>query len=544
MQYLGAFLLAFFPGFISVAVQNKIRKGEPERASRREFFLAWVCYTYVINVCMGLAKRISGWGGWLYSDTLNQANNVFSYGVLACILSVLLPVAWNWKYMSRRLVANRADSLPEETVQEPALAGNVLGKWDKVRFVALSFAVAAFTVFFWNQGNYKTYDFNMGTVAFSYQYGFICRSFIGTALEILAKLLGEEVSARLINQFNFLVAIALVLAVILFLYLVGTRTGKLSGAAAAKDVFIAGLVFEAGIGFSTFFVDWGRTDIFLLILSLLACWLLVVQKGTFLVVPIAVVCMLIHEGYIFMYANLLFVALAYRVVCCLEEKNKRAIVRYVVEFGVSMALVVVLFLYFYFIAKPKADLTYIQVLKNTLDVIGSPTNDLINTIYAIQGQLFGNRWTYAGSDTLAMRIHYLVPTIIAFSPFIAIFFSYWHIVYRNVRKGGSGKLRKIFYCLIPFGSVTVLPLFILHMDYWRWYYQICVYELFIVLTLIACGDELLTQSLRELFGRIAKVRWLPAALVVYAVILGPFRNEGFYICEYYQNGIDAIKQMF
>lgn len=543
MRYLGAFLLAFFPGVISVAVQETLRKREDEPTSKKGVFISWVCYTYLINLCLSILKSGNGWGRWLYADTLNQAANVFKYGAIAFFLAVLFAAVWNRKYLVRRSAKSGAaaalghgGTLPPEA---PAP-----GRRDRIMFVALSLAAAVFALLFWTRGKFAAKDFNMGTVAFSYEYGFNCRSLIGTLLQAIAKVQGKDLSTLMIERFYFLAATALVFSIVLFLYLAAARTGRLSGGAAAHDVLLLGLVFEAGVGFSTFFIDWGRTDIFLLILSLLACWLLVVQKGTPLVVLIAAVCMLIHEGYVFMYASLLFVTLAYRIVCSLEKKDSRGAVKYGLEFVVGAAVVLTLFLYFYFIARPREDLTYIQVVKNTLKVVGDPSDDLINTIYAIQGQLFGDRWTYLGSDTLAQRIHYLAPTLVMFSPFIVLFFSYWGSVWRGAKTSGHSRLHKLLYHLIPFGSITVFPLFMLHMDYWRWYYQICFYELFIVLILIACGDELLTRSLRDLFSRIARVRYLPAALVTYAVILGPFRRQSFYLYGYYITGLDTLKKLF
>lgn len=541
---MGAFLLIYFPGVIAAGVHTLIKNAAGKKPDAKTAFFAWCCYTFAINLCIGALKSLQGWGALGYAESLRGTSNIPKYGTLAAVLAVLLAALWNWRTVWPLLrskcgvfAKKSAPKLPRRDEPDPLTRG------DLAKFITASVLAALFALFYWGHSRYSTLDFNVGTLIFSYRYGFISRGLIGTLLEAAAKLLGTELSAAFVDRFSFLSLIVLVAVVVGFLYAAAKRTERLFGGAAARAVLVAGVFFELGIGYSTFCVDWGRMDLYLLVLSLLACWLLMVQKWTFMTVPIAAVCILIHEGYLFTYANILFVVLAYRVVCLWEERP-RAAIKYAVELFLSLCVVIGLFAYFYFFAKPVSGLKYISVFKHTLDVIEKPSDYMIDAIYAIQNEIFGDRWTYAGSEIMRERRRYLLPTLLAFSPFIAIFLAYWRIVLKRTVRSGLSRLRRAFYWLVPLGSITALPLFLLHMDYWRWYYQICFYELFIVLTLVASGDAFMADSLRELFDRIKRVRYLPVALAVYAAVLGPFWNSGFTLSRYVMSGIEAIKQLF
>lgn len=541
---MGAFLVIFFPGVIGAGVHMLIKNTAGKRPDAKTAIFAWCCYTLAINLCIRFVKSAQGWGELGYVESLSGTSNFLKYGAFAVVLAVLLAALWNlrtvWPLLRRKCGALAKKSAPAPPLRDEP---DPLTRGDLAKFIAASVLAALFALFYWGHVRYKTLDFNMGTLIFSYRYGFVCRALIGTLLEAAARLLGTELSAAFVNRFSLLSLIVLVAAVIWFLCAAARRTERLFGGAAARAVLVAGVFFEIGVGFSTFFVDWGRTDLYMLVLSLLACWLLAVRKWPFAAVLIAAVCALIHEGYLFMYANILFVTLAYRALCAWEERP-RAAVKYAAALLLSLGAAAGLFVYFYFFAKPVGGLKYISVFKHTLDVIEKPSDYMIDAIYAIQNQLFGNRWTYAGAEVMRERRRYLLPILLAFSPFIAVFFAYWRIALKRAASSGLSRLRRAFYWLVPFGSVTALPLFLLHMDYWRWYYQICFYELFIVLTLVASGDEVMADSLRELFDRIKKVRYLPAALAVYAAVLGPFWNDGFTLTKYITSGIEAIKGLF
>lgn len=539
---IGAVILIVIPGVIAAGVHMLIKGTKGERLSLKAALFAWCCYTYAVNFCIGLVKCLQGWGGMEYTEALSETSNIPKYGSLALILAVLFAALWNWKTLRPMLPKWLSAAPGDETARlrgrEEALTGG-----DRAKFVAASVLAALFCLFYWGHVRYKTLDFNVATLIFSYRYGFVCRGLIGTLLEAAAKLFGTKLSAVFIDRFSFLSLFVFVLAVILFLYGAGRRTERLFGGALARDVLLAGLVFEAGIGFSTFFVDWGRMDLYLLILSLLACWLLVIRKWTPVVVVIAAVCILIHEGYLFTYANLLFVMLAYRAVRAWEDKPRTAI-KYAVELFASAGITAGLFVYFYFFARPDPDLTYIAVLKHTLEVIETPSKYLIDAIYAIRGLLFGDRWTYMGTVVMLERRRYLIPTLLTFSPFVIVFFAYWRLVLKQAARSGLSRLRRVLYWLIPFGSAAAIPLFMLHMDYWRWYYQICFYELFVVLAMIAAGDEIMAASLRTLFDRLRSIRYLPSALAVYAVMIGPVWNEGFTLTNYIMSGLESLKRLF
>ncbi len=417
-------------------------------------------------------------------------------------------------------------------------------KHTRIFFIGASLALALFHLVYWTHGSYWTFDYNMGTVAFSYRYGFISRALLGTCLEGLAKIFGTEVSARLINQFNFLAAIMLVAAVASFLLWTGNRAYRRFGIEAMRGVFAAGLLFETGVGFSTFFADWGRTDIFLLALTLLACTFLIMQRGVFAVPVIAAVCMLIHEGYLFMYSGILFALMAYRIVCCIEQGNRKAAVKYAVVFCCTLLAVAELFVYFYFFSRPNGNYSFDEIVQYTRNLIGNPTSDFPDVVFAIQNSIFGDRWTYFGSAMLWENLKHLFFAILLFAPFIALFCVFWLNLWKNMKKTAFSKLRMCFYRFLPLGCLAVAPLYFTHKDYWRWNYQICFYEFFLIPALIAAGDELVKDTFVKLCQRVMKCRCLQAVIFTYAALLGPFRSQGFFLCDDLISGFRNFMQLF
>lgn len=540
MRFLGVFMTFAGAGLIAAGIEEYIRKIEGEwhkKVSLKTFFFSWFCYSYLVALCIILGEYLWKGSDWLYADVTSQTNTVLHHGLASVSLAVGIVLIRNKSFIVKR------KNVPDVLSDKPNDVVKKLSYFEKSQFIiaSLSFAIILLAT----KGSFEIDDFRMGTTAlFSYKYGFVCRSLIGTCLGALSKMLDLPLSVRFITQYSIIITALMAIIIIAFCYYAGICADTYFGVDIAKTVLLLGFIFISGVGLSTFYIDIGRSDILMLIFSLIGCWLTINQKGMFMIFPLTVICSLIHEGYIFMYANTLFAALLYRILSCIERKEKKKALYCISVLVLSLLSSCGLFLFFYFWAKPSNGLLYISVLREATDLIKNPGEVFPDLIYAIQGQLFGDRWSYSKTDILYDRIEYIIPILVAFSPFIILFFIFWKNVWHEVKKYHGLMFKKILYYLLPFGSLVTLPLFAMHMDYWRWYYQICFYELFIVLVLIACGDRILACSLQKTSHFCGKIPHCSVLLVLYAVALGPFHNDGFEIVIRFINGLKTIANFF
>ena len=234
MQYLGTIITFFAPGLIAVCIEEYIRKKaneQHEEISFKKAFFSWACYSYLITLCIGTIKYVEGWGSWLYADTINQVSNVVKYGALSIFFAISFVVIHNM----RPLLSIFSSVYPSQSTLKKCKNSNIrLKTSEKYFYVFISSCASLLVLFFWTKGNYKIYDFNMGTIAFSYQYGFICRGLIGTCINLFANALGVSVSAHLIEQIFFIITILLIVVLIMFIFGTGIRADRLFDADVAQ----------------------------------------------------------------------------------------------------------------------------------------------------------------------------------------------------------------------------------------------------------------------------------------------------------------------
>ena len=87
--------------------------------------------------------------------------------------------------------------------------------------------------------------------------------------------------------------------------------------------------------------NYGRVDLYMILLTLIGVLLLLEEKLEFLVIPLSASAVMVHQGYVFMFFNILLVLL---LACAVLRKQKRTY--YIILFAVSFLLCSALFLYF------------------------------------------------------------------------------------------------------------------------------------------------------------------------------------------------------
>ena len=192
--------------------------------------------------------------------------------------------------------------------------------------------------------------------------------------------------------------------------------------------------------------NFGRLDVYLLSIVILSCILVLYEKWEWLIVPLSVVAMLIHPGYVFMDINLLLVLLLYKVLSVPREKRKK----YIVLLAVTFLVVSVLFLYFEFFSHPQDTEIYEEIVATAKSLSDNGQNyhdHLIN--HDILGQnVFWDEWDWHIVNFIEFPIF-----LILFSPYIYLIGRfYWNLI-----KKEQERTRRFAYIFIVMGAGTLLP---------------------------------------------------------------------------------------
>jgi hypothetical protein len=85
----------------------------------------------------------------------------------------------------------------------------------------------------------------------------------------------------MINLIGFMLWVGILIS--LFMFLIKRAVSP----AAKRSIALLSLIFALGFGFSTYIRDFGRLDIYLMILSSAACMLILKNKAVYLAVPLS-----------------------------------------------------------------------------------------------------------------------------------------------------------------------------------------------------------------------------------------------------------------
>ena len=126
-------------------------------------------------------------------------------------------------------------------------------------------------------------------------------------------------------------------------------------------------------------------------------------------------------------------------------------------------------------------------------------------------------------------------------PFFLLMFS--PFIFQLIRIGKKIKIsisqislrKKLGYLAVVAGPMTILPLYIMKVDFGRWTYAVIFYFLVISMALLMMKDTIYTFSIGEVYSEMLMYgKWLPAFLVLYGFLFTPFTDLS----------IDAISYSF
>lgn len=357
---------------------------------------------------------------------------------------------------------------------------------------------------------------NTTVMAFSYKYGLISRGFMGTILRVLNLLTPgyNLVSYQGIVYFSMLENCVYLVLLFVFFYLCLQKTkGKYNVQIFAMIMIFSTFAFTEYLTVQNF----GRSDICMVMLTLIGVYLIIYEKWEWLIVPIAAIAVAIHQGYVLMFFNVLLVLLFSKFIDR-EGKEKR---KYGIIFVMAFVIASVLFLYFNFFSHDNGE----SIFQEIYDTAGTLAYDGVVQYNVIYHEILGvspaaDEW----SDHVYNFIEFPVFTILLL-PYLVIAFRFFKRCIREAQ--GKYKLK---YIAIAVGAATILPDMIIKIDYGRWMYSIIFYYFITILTLLSMHDEIIEHQLEVTTNELKRKPALIMFLLVYPVLFTPLRDTD--ICDF------------
>ena len=383
------------------------------------------------------------------------------------------------------------------------------------RFIAFLAAADVVLLFYYLAERVNSY--NATLLAFSYQYGFIPRGFVGTVYQLLDRLLPADLRTYgAVNGFVLITTVGYAVLLFIFLYFILQRIG-----AAARTA--GGAETEEKVYPLAGYYNFGRVDMYLVLLSMLSVALLIREKGIGLLVLLAPLCVMIHEGYVFMYLNILLVLLLYKALSYMEAGEERRARRYLLLLALIVGAASVLFLYFMFFRHKGTQEIYEQIVQtaNAMSYRHKCHKDVVRA-EILRMDLSEKERGYHIQNFIEFPIF-----LILMAPFLGIAVKFFRKIFAAAQKGS---LARIKYAAVAAGAVTTLPLFLWKVDYGRWCFAVIAYYCLVLLALMAMGDRIVLSAWRETIEE-TEHKWACAPfLLAYALLLTPLCDVA--ICKF------------
>ena len=255
----------------------------------------------------------------------------------------------------------------------------------------------------------------------------------------------------------------------------------------------------------------GRTDIFMIIISIVACLLVVKDRLIFLVIPLCSVAMMIHQGYAFMFFNIVVAILLYRIVVAKDNKHSKKY--YITILAIVSVVVIGLLLYFeLFSSKFHAhDMETYNEIKEFAKQISN--NDDYHE-FVIKHEFLGAQESETWLSLKAALE--LVVYLVLISPIMWVAKSIAGTILKNTKN-------KAFTIVLMCGALSMLPDYVLKCDYGRWVFATFIYFFLLVVFLIIMGNQVVTNALQDVIAKI-RTTWMGAFICVYFMMFLPMKD--------------------
>lgn len=358
----------------------------------------------------------------------------------------------------------------------------------------------------------RVLPYNSTILAFSYKYGFISRGLAGTIYQWIDSILPVNmIDYEMVLKFTLIVTLAFYVLFFAFCYQCMKRCQE-----EYLGRFLYLILFYAVFVVSMFAYkrNFGRLDLYLMALTVIGTMCLIAKKAEWLIVPLSMISVMYHQGYVFMFYNILLALLVYRL---LSEKEKKARIYYGVILLVSLIGCSALFLWFEFFSHTDG-VRYVDEIIANAKAMTKPFNGMTYHDTLIDHEILG-------IDLSDVEYPYRVMNWIEIPFFIAIISPYIVLavkLFRRILARAQGKTERLKYGFLAIAAGTLLPLFLMKCDYARWVFALISYYCMIFLALVAMGDRIVAEELTGIFTEIKEKYPFAILLLLLPALLTPF----------------------
>lgn len=372
--------------------------------------------------------------------------------------------------------------------------------------VLVVISIACFAVNY--SGNIDNY--NTTILALNYTYGFTSRGLIGTVFLLLDRLLPFTLmNAWGSLRFYQLSTVVFLLILFAFAYFILNRVKGVN-----HQETVAYLLIPLFICVVTSFANefnFGRIDMYMIALSVLGAMLIVTKKAEWLVIVFSALGVMIHQGYVMMYFNIILVLLFYQF-CSTEEKKEK--IRYGAIFLISLVLASVLFLYFELFSHAENGA---QIYDNVAAIAANLAADHTYHETLLAHEILGVDLSGVEHSMHMKNLAEIILFILCILPYLLFALRLFRNIYKRADRVGD----KLKYLAIFLGSATMLPDFLIKVDYGRWVLAVVVYY-FVIFACIITMDEVVANEVETLMTDVKQKYIFWPFLMIYPVLFVPF----------------------
>lgn len=344
-------------------------------------------------------------------------------------------------------------------------------------------------------------------MAFSYKYGFISRGLIGSIYQGLDKILP-------VNMMNYqacvgytLVITLLFYATVLGFFVLCLKKARAEYVDAMRYIMLFFTIFTVPMFASHY--NFGRLDIYCVFLSILGVVLLIRGKAEWLLIPISALGVMVHQGYVFMFFNIILVLLMYKILS--TEGRERQ--KYIAVFVLSLVVAAVLFFWFELFSHANGNGIYGEIVANAKKLCknGKIHQDVVDK-------------EILGIDLTGREVEFHRMNAVQFPIFVLLMLPYILLLvrfFKGLVAQAAEKKDKIKYIFAAIGAGTILPDLLLKVDFGRWMYAIIAYYCVVLLALFAMGDEAVGKQFCLQIDRVKKHGFAAAVMLLYPLVLQP-----------------------
>lgn len=349
-------------------------------------------------------------------------------------------------------------------------------------------------------------SYNTTLLALTYEYGFTSRSLLGTIYHFIDHILPIDMMC-----YDNVLRFAQIITVVFFLFVFGfvflyLKKCKYDVLKPCEYLILFYVLFT----FATFSGGYNffRVDLFMVFVALICALLLTYEKAEWLVIPLSAIGVMFHQGYVFMFFNISLVLLAYKFF----SADRKGRIKYGSLFIATFVVGSVLFLWFEFFSRSNGAAIYDQIVAEAsrLALDGQyHTTLLYHEVLGVDLSETEQKFRRINVAELTFFSLFCFPYIVVTVQF-----------FKGLLKRAQSKLEWFKYLIVAIGAGTMLPNFILKIDYGRWILAVITYYAIVILSLVVLQDEKVEAQLLESYEKIKAKPWA-FIFVVFPILFIP-----------------------